>query len=216
MPELVRLPLRAADGRPLAHKFFRHPEKAKGLLVTFPGNLYGPDGALLHYPSAFLGQEGWDTLALTYSFQREMSGAGPEAIAAAMEESAAAVRAALERRSYARIGLIGKSLGCAIVAQLCVSDPALASARSAYLTPMLGTSLFDSLFIQTAQPAYLVLGTADRFHDPSALEALRATRTFSLTLIESADHSLIVAGDLTASVAALERVTREVIAFLTS
>src|SRR3989304_7108639 len=125
MPELVLLPLRAADGRPLAHKFFRHPEKAKGLLVTFPGNLCGPDGALLHYPSAFLGQEGWDTLALTYSFQREMSGAGPEAIAAAMEESAAAGRAALERRAYARIGLIGESPGGGLVAALCVSGPGL-------------------------------------------------------------------------------------------
>ncbi len=214
MPNLVRLPLRAADGRPLAHKFLRQAEGAQGLLVTFPGNLYGPDGALLFYPSVLLGNEGWDALALTYGFQREMSGPDAGAIAAAVQECAAAVQAVLERGTYARIGLIGKSLGCGIVAQLCTAEPALASARAAYLTPMLGSPLFDPLFARTAQPAYLAQGTADGFHDPSELDKLRANRGFTLTLIDGVDHSLVVPGDLAASVAALERVTREVVAFL--
>jgi len=216
MPDLVRLPLRSVDGRPLPHKYFRNPEAAAGLIVTLPGNLYGPEGALLFYPSVLLGAMGWDTLAVTYGFQSAMTGAGPEAVAGAMEESASAVRAALERRSYPRIGLIGKSLGCAIAAQLCASERVLASARAVYLTPMIGTALFDPLFAKTAQPAYMAQGTADGFYDSAALEVLRRKRPFSLTLIENADHSLIVPGDLRGSVAALERVTREVMAFLTA
>jgi hypothetical protein len=62
----------------------------------------------------------------------------------------------------------------------------------------------------------LAQGTADSFHDTAALEALRETRSFSLTVVEGADHSLIVPGDLAASIAALDRVTREVIAFFTA
>jgi dienelactone hydrolase len=216
MPDLMRLPLTTADGRPLAHKFYRYAEGAAGLLVTLPGNLYGPDGALLFYPSVFLGAQGWDTLALMYGFQSTMSGAGPEAIASAITECAAAIASALRERSYPRIGLLGKSLGCGIAAQVCLSESALAAARVAYLTPMLGTSLFDPLFSQTRQPAYLAQGTADSFHDTAALEALRETRSFSLTVVEGADHSLIVPGDLAASIAALDRVTREVIAFFTA
>jgi dienelactone hydrolase len=215
MPDLVRLPLRSTDGRPLPHKFYRHAEESAGLLVAFPGNLYGSDGALLFYPSVFLGGMGWDTLALSYGFQSTMAGAGPEAVASAVAESTEAVRAALKGRSYPRIGLIGKSLGCGIVAELCISVPALAPARAVYLTPMLGTSLFDPLFTQTHQPAYIAQGTADGFHDPEDLEALRRVRRFSLTLVEGADHSLVVPGDLGASIAALERVTREAISFLT-
>jgi dienelactone hydrolase len=214
MPDLVRLPLRAADGRPLPHKLFRHPESAIGLVVTFPGNLYGPEGALLYYPSVLLGHLGWDTLAVTYGFQASSTGAGPEAVPAALEDGAAALRAALEKRNYPRIGLIGKSLGCAVVAQLCASERLLAGSRAAYLTPMLGTSLFDPLFTRTSQPSYLALGTADGFHDVAALDALRGKRAFSLTLVEGADHSLMVPGDLPASVRALERVAREVMTFL--
>jgi hypothetical protein len=51
-------------------------------------------------------------------------------------------------------------------------------------------------------------------HDAAALEALRGKRPFSLTLVEGADHSLMVPGDLPASIRALERVAREVMAFL--
>jgi dienelactone hydrolase len=214
MPDLVRLPLRTSDGRPLPHKFLRHEDGAQGLLVTFPGNLYGPDGALLFYPSVLLAHDGWDTLALTYGFQSTMAGAGPEAVGAAMEESASAVRAVLEKRTYPQIGLIGKSLGCGIAAQMCASEPGLASARAAYLTPMLGTSLFDPLFARTTQPAYVAQGTADSFYDAASWESLRRTRSFTLTLVEGADHSLVVPGDLAASLAALEKVTGEVIAFL--
>jgi hypothetical protein len=76
------------------------------------------------------------------------------------------------------------------------------------------TPLFDPIFTRTIQPAYLALGTADRFYDPQALEALRAARPVTLTVIEGADHSLDVAGDLEASIRAMRRVTREVVEFL--
>lgn len=214
MTELVRLPLTTADGRPLVHKFFRHREEAAGLLVVLPGNLYGVDGALLYYPSLILGRRGWDTLAVTYGFQSTMGEAWGDAVAATLAECQAALRAALADRSYPRIGLMGKSMGSSVAARLCSSEPRLASCRTAYLTPLVGSPLFDTLFSQTTQPAYLALGTADPLCDLAALEGIRSVRPFELTLIDNADHSLYVEGDLEASFAALRRVTSEVVAFL--
>jgi len=214
MPELVRLPLTTTEGRPLVHKFFRHPESASGLLIILPGNLYGVDGALLYYPSLILGRSGWDTLAVTYGFQSAMAESWAAAIPATLSECQAALRSALIQRSYPRIGLIGKSMGSSLAAQLCTSEPELATARVAYLTPLVGSPLFDSLFTQTSQPAYFALGTADPLCDLVALEELRSARPFELTLIDGADHSLYVEGDLEASFGALRRVTSEVVAFL--
>ena len=214
MPELVRLPLTTTEGRPLVHKFFRHPESASGLLIILPGNLYGVDGALLYYPSLILGRRGWDTLAVTYGFQSTMRDTWADAMPATLAECQAALRAALAQRSYPRIGLIGKSLGSSLAAQLCISEPELASARAVYLTPLVGSPLFDSLFTQTTQPAYFALGTADPLCDLAALEELRSARPFELTVIDGADHSLYVEGDLEASFGALRRVTSEVVAFL--
>ena len=123
-------------------------------------------------------------------------------------------RLVLSERNYPRVGLVGKSLGSFIIAQLCVMEEGLEKARCEYLTPPIGTPFFDQIFIQTAQPAHLCIGTKDRFYSLQALEDLRAKRAFRLTLIEGADHSMNVAGDLDASIEAVGGVTQDGIDFL--
>ena len=214
MSELTRLPARAADGRPLLHKYYRHPGGAQALLVTLPGKLYGVDGALLYYPSLLLGRRGWDTLAITYGFQSAAEDAMPDPQVLA-EECLGALRDARSSRPYTRIGLVGKSLGASVAARLCVQAPEVADARAAFLTPLLGTPLFDPDFRRSTQPACLVVGTADGFYDEAALRALAAARPFRLVRLEGGDHSLIVGDDLGASLRALEHALAAVIAFLT-
>ena len=214
MTDRVYLPLKTIEGRPLLHKFYRQEGDAKGLLVTFPGGNYGMDGPMLYYPSELLGAAGWDTLALTYGFQLSMEPFSPKAISGLLEECREAVGVITEEREYPRLSLIGKSLGAAVVAFLCQTEPHLAGARAAYLTPPLGMPFFDPIVSQTDQPAYLAIGTQDRFYDPQVLEALLAERSFELTVIEGADHSMDVTGDLEASLEAVKMVVGEVLEFL--
>ena len=213
MSELVQLPARAADGRPLPHRYFRHPGGAEALLVTLPGRMYGVDGALLFYPSLLLARRGWDTLGLTYGFQTSPEAALPD-VPALADECLGTLRAALQGRAYTRIGLVGKSLGASVAARLCVAAPEVAAARVAFLTPLLGTPLFDPDFTRTAQPACLVTGTADSVFDEQALHALAAARPFRLVRVEGGDHSLIVGDGLGASLRALETALSEVLDFL--
>ncbi len=208
------LPLQTADGRPLVHKFYRQRGPTQGLLVTFPGAHYGVDGPLLYYPSLALRQAGWDTLAVTYGFQSAGADLKARDLSGLLQEYRQAVEQALAERAYPRIALLGKSLGTGVVARLCRDLPALAGARAAYLTPMLGTPFFDPAFAETSNPAFVALGTADRFYDPEALERLRAQRGFQLTPVEGADHSLNIPGDLEASIANMARVVRETVEFL--
>ncbi len=215
MPDLVRLPLKTRAGRPLPHKFFRQSAEPAGLLLLFPGNLYGVDGPLLFYPSVILGGRGWDTLAIAYEFQVTGGGIGHQGLQGIFDDCRQAALTALQGRKYSRVGLVGKSLGAGVVADLCANMPELAEARAAYLTPMIGTPFFDPVFVRTVQPAYLALGTADAFYEAQALETLQAEHPFGLTVIEGGDHSLVVAGNWEASIEALRRVTGEVVEFLT-
>lgn len=214
MDEFVDLPLRTADGRPLIHKYRRHKGPADGLLAVFPGKLYGVDGPLLFYPSARLWETGWDTWAVSYGFQTAGRPAGVEAVAAAFAECQQALGVVLHQRPYARIGLLGKSLGASVVAHLCCSMEQTAGARAAYLTPPLGTPAFDGLFGQTHQPSHVVVGTADGFFERSRLDGLRRSRPFGQTIIEGGDHSLIREGDLDGSIEALRLASQAVIDFL--
>jgi len=216
MAELVALPLTTADGRPLVHKFYRHPDNATGLLVLFPGNHYGVDGPLLYYPGKLLGAQGWDTLAVSYGFQTSMQEPFADGLESLVAECVAALAAAIEGRRYLRIGLIGKSLGAGLVAYLCAHRSELATARAAYLTPALGTPFFDPFFVKTSQPAYLAVGTHDRYYSAEAVERLQAQRPFELALIEGADHSLDVRGDLSASMRAAARAVNGLVAFIRS
>jgi hypothetical protein len=212
--DVQRLPLETHDGRPLANKFYRQDGDPGGLLVTLPGNHYGVDGPLLYYPSELLWNTGWDTLAITYGYQSAAIEFGHEVVPYVLQECQAALEFILSERNYPRIGLVGKSLGCFIIAQLCSTFEGLENVRCVYLTPPIGTPFFDEIFPETTQPAHLAIGTEDRFYNPKALEDLQGKRSFGLTLVEGADHSMDVAGDLKASLEGMEKVTQDVVDFL--
>jgi hypothetical protein len=214
MPYLVNLPLVASDGKPLVHKHYRQEQDSAGLLIALPGNHYGVDGPLLYYPCRLIRDEGWDTLALTYSFQSAGLEFSHDMFPVVLQECQNAVRSILSEREYSRIGLVGKSLGAFVIAQLSDTEEGLQSARCLYITPPLGTPFFDHLFQQSSHAAHISIGTKDRFYTPEAVKALQAKRSFGLTLIEGADHSMDVAGDLAASMDAVRRVTLKGVDFL--
>lgn len=214
MSELVKLDLETADGRPLIHKFYRQSETAEGLLVVYPGNHYGVDGPLLYYPCALLRDRGWDTLAVSYGFQTAGKEPFEDGLDGLLAECRSAASVAFGARDYPRLGLVGKSLGAAVVAQLCANVPEFRQARAGYLTPALGTPFFDPLFLETKQPAYVAVGTADRFYSLEALESLRDRKDFELALVEGADHSMNVSGDLGASTESVRQVVDGLMAFL--
>jgi hypothetical protein len=208
------LPVMSSDGNPLIHKFYRQEDEPSGLLVALPGNHYGVDGPLLSYPSELLCEAGWDTLALSYGYQRAGEEFHHDMVPGIVQECDAAIQLTISKRDYPRIGLVGKSLGAFIIAQLCNMAEGFDKVKCVYLTPPIGTSFFDPFFLQTVQSAHLAIGTKDRFYQSQALENLQAKRSFGLTLIEGADHSMDVAGNLNASIEAVRAVTQEVIDFL--
>ncbi len=215
MAERVTLPLQASDGEPLVHAFYRQPAAPQGLLLAFPGVRYGMDGPLLYYAALSLRDQGWDTLALQYGFQREVGDFDTGKIPGLLQECRQAILSLLGARSYPRVGLLGKSLGAGVAAYLAQAMPELSAARLVYLTPPLGTPLFDPNFVAAPQPAYVAIGTADRYYDETLLEGLRQRRSFELSEIDGVDHSLNAPGDIARSLAAVERVVREAGAFLT-
>jgi acetyl esterase/lipase len=213
MPEPMILDLKDSEGRRLRHKYLRQEGEARGLFFQLPGDNYGADGPLLYLPSRMLFSNGWDTFSMSYGYQ---SAGGPFSsayIPAIVEECAAALEIVLAQYSYDKITMAGKSLGAAIIAVLLTMDQGLDRVRAVYLTPPLGTPVFDPVFIETQNASFLALGTADRFYDQKAFSELSQKKGFEYTLIPGADHSLYIEGDLRATLDAHARVTEAVIEF---
>lgn len=213
MPEPVSLELEDSNGAPLRHKYLRQREHARGLFFQLPGDNYGADGPLLYFPSWVLYSEGWDSFSLSYGYQSRAESFSPMHIPAIVDECAAALEAVLGARRYDNVVLAGKSLGAAVIAVLLTMDMGLEHARAIYLTPPLGTPVFDPVFLETENVSYMALGSADRFYDEETLTKLRTGKDFAFTLIPDADHSLCVKDDLKATMSAHERVTGEVVEF---
>lgn len=211
--EVTRLVSTAVDGEPISYRHYRVTEDPSGLVILLPGVHYGPDGPLLFYPAAAMREAGWDTLQLTYRFQRDISAFDPGTIDLLLEDCRSAVSAALDQRAYPKLAYMGKSLGAGLQAFLCAEADAELPTRAVYFTPPIGTPLFDPYFARTPQPAQIVLGTSDRFYAEDALDRLRLTRPFGLTLVEGADHAMVLPGDLDGSIRVLRRTTREVVEF---
>ncbi|NIM94577.1 MAG: hypothetical protein GTO18_12830 [Anaerolineales bacterium] len=214
MAEHARLELKTAKGTPLQHKYYKQHNDPGGLLITLPGNHYGVDGPLLYYPSLLLRDAGWDTLAITYGFQSEGLEFSPEYLPDVIQECVSAIQSILQGRDYPRMGLAGKSLGAFIIAQLCTMTTTLNAARLVLLTPPLEMPFFTQLIPQIAQPMHMVIGTEDRFYSEDALQELSSIQELSVTIVEGADHSMNVTGDLDASIEALRQATSEVVRFL--
>jgi len=104
-------------------------------------------------------------------------------------------------------------LGSSVLAWLCREEEDLASARAAYLTPLLGTPLFDAAFLAAPTRALVALGTEDRFYDPSTLERLQAQRPFALRVVPGQDHGFDFNGDLDASLRDLRSVVGDLVDF---
>ena len=196
MTERVDLELKYADGSPFIHKYYRQPDSAVGLIVTFPGAHYGMDGPLLFYPALWMRQQGWDSLSLAYSFQEVMSEPDLQNIPTVIGECSDLLKAAFESRSYGHITIVGKSLGCGIASYLCSGLDELQDSRLVCLTPPLDTPYFDPVFAETTQAAILAIGTADRFYDEEVLANLKTKRDFALSTFEGCDHSLVLEGDV--------------------
>lgn len=211
--EVTRLRVEAEDGEPSVYRHYRVADDPAGLVVVLPGVHYGPEGPLLFYPAAALREVGWDTLQLTYRFQRDISDFDPATLMAVVDDCRAAVAMALAQRPYPKLAYLGKSLGAGVEALLCAEGSASPQTRAVYFTPPIATPIFDPFFAHTPQPALIVLGMQDRFHDEEAIARLRQTRPFSLILIEGADHAMIIPGDVDGSVRALRRTTQETIEF---
>jgi acetyl esterase/lipase len=182
-------------------------------MTTFPGAHYGVDGPVLYYSSELFGAAGWDTLAVTYDFQSAGVDFSPGMFPDLLEECQAVLQAARDERSYPQLVLVGKSLGAMVVAHMCAQSWAQ-HARVGYLAPPLSNAFFAQSFRETSQASYLAIGTKDRFYDSDALRALRESKIFQLTLVEGADHSFDVAGDLDQSLAGIRRVVGDLVNFL--
>jgi predicted alpha/beta-hydrolase family hydrolase len=202
---------------PVSNTFLRQDETAREIAIVLPGVGYTCHMPLLYYPSQVMLALGMDVLWVEYNYIRRRD---YRALSDAEQKQwlfadvAAACQAALAQRSYQQVTLVGKSLGTTAMSHLLATDAQFARSRQVWLTPVLRNDEVRSQIHHSGPRALVAIGTADPFYDPAYLGDLQAAVRSEVVVVDGADHSLEIVGNVQQSLQVLERVTQAVQVFV--
>jgi len=202
---------------PVSNTFLRQDGAAREIAIVLPGVGYTCHMPLLYYPSLVLLTLGMDVLWVEYNYIRRPD---YRALSDAEQKQwlfadvTAAGQAALTQRPYQQVTLVGKSLGTVAMGHLLAMDARLAQSRRVWLTPVLRNDEVRAQIRRSGPRALVAIGTADPFYDPAYLADLEATAKSEVVVVEGADHSLEIAGNVWRSLQILEQVTHAIEAFV--
>jgi len=196
--------------------FFRQDEEASHLAILLPGWEYTCQMPLLYYPARLLLAMGTDVLQVEYIYNLRadfQALPGSEQQQWLFSDASAATSTALAQRNYKRVTLIGKSIGTVAMGHLLTTEPRLKEAKAVWLTPLLKNEKLRTQIQQYGQHSLFVIGTADPHYNPTHLDEVKQATKGEAVVIEGADHSLEIKGEIIKSLKAIEQVIDAIKAF---
>lgn len=206
-PEIKSIHITGFQGKSVPNRCFYHPGQPAGLAVLFPGLRYTCDMPLFYYLTRLFVQRNIDVLQLhtDYTSPAFQQSTRLEQAAQLGADALAGVQAGLAQRSYQRLILAGKSIGTLALAQLLMSDlqpePAVI-----WLTPLLHQPFVVQAAQQASGPALFLCGSGDATYDAPGLARLRQRSGVQALVLEHANHSLEIPGDVARSIQYISQV----------
>jgi len=202
---------------PVPNTFFRQKNETRHLAVLLPGLGYTSQMPVMYYPCLALIAKGADVLRADYNYVRraDFMVLEPEArrrLAAA--DAIAVYSGAIMQRDYDIVTLVGKSIGTYAMGHLITTVTHLPKLQCIWLTPLLKHEHLLSQIKQAKHKALFVTGTDDPYFDKPNLDDLMNATNGQSIVIEGADHSLEVYGDVMKSLEALEQIVKVIIKFI--
>jgi len=171
-------------------------DKAKKLIVLFPGAGYSNDMPLLYYADFKYEAMGYECVKINY-------GSGERKTLNDIENIKKVILNQTERidfSQYSDILFISKSLGTIFSGWL--SETLNIKVRHIYLTPLQSTLQY----IKGHDIQIVIAGTKDKYMDTSILIQHCEKENIKLELIENAGHGLEIIGDMNVNIDNLKRI----------
>jgi hypothetical protein len=203
-------------GELVPNTFFHQNGEADYLAILFPGIGYTCQMPLLYYETRLFLSLGADVLWVEYAYNRADFKSLPDSEQKNWfnADVTASCKAGLEQRPYSKLTLSGKSLGTLALGHLLTSEPSLSHAEAIWLTPLLKGEKLREEIKKARQRSLLVIGTKDANYDAARLEEMKTLPHVRIVVLEGADHSLEVEGDVSNSIRIMDQVVQEIWRFV--
>ena len=197
--------------------FFRQKSETRHLAVLLPGLGYTSQMPIMYYPCLALLAKGSDVLRSDYNYVRcaDFMALDPdERRRQAAADAMAVYSGAIVQRKYDKVTLVGKSIGTYAMGHLITTVTHLPNLQCIWLTPLLKHEHLLSQIKQVTHKAFFVTGTADPYFDKTNMDDLIKATSGECIVIDGADHSLEVGGDVLKSLEALELIMEGILKFI--
>ena len=217
MAKATTLTIQGYRDEAVPNRFLRPEGAVDQLAVLLPGLGYTLDMPLFYYAENLLLERGWDVLRVEYAYNTRPEFQNLPKLERhqwLLADATAAWHAGLDRRTYERVVLLGKSLGTLAMGHLLTTADPPPNVGAVWLTPLLAEERLRQQIRQYAGPSLFVIGTADSHFDPVVLEEMQVATIGEAVVVRNADHGMDIPGDPIASVRAVERVVEALGRFL--
>lgn len=208
------LHIRGYEGQSVPNELLHQEGGSRRLAIILPGMGYTSAMPLLYYSGKACLDRGYDVLLVNYEYRNVSESIDtPEFRVRMQSDVEAALDTACADNAYDSVLLAGKSLGTLAMAGILATSrwPIIAGA---WLTPLLRDPSLVAALEGLGPHAFAAIGDADHHYDAGTIANLREAGV-DVVVVDGADHSIDIPGDIGASVDAVGQViARGLAAFL--
>jgi hypothetical protein len=204
--------------RPLENRLLKQSVNTQEVALVFPGLAYNSKMPLLHYTIETILASGINVLSVDYDYSNNPEFLKESQITRSewmIEDVEAALNVITEEQKQKVVCLTGKSFGTLALGHLLESHENLRDAKTIWLTPLIKNPELLEQMLAYMNDAVLVIGTKDSHYDRDIVDRLNASTQLSGIIIDGANHSLEIEGDVTQSLRVLMQIVAILQQFLT-
>ena len=213
-----QLKIKGYGGRLLKNRFLKQSDETREVALVFPGLAYNSSMPLLHFTIQTILASGTNVLTVDYDYSNNsefMKQSQRTRSDWMLEDIEAALKVITEDENQKVVCLAGKSLGTLALGHLLETHENLRDAKTIWLTPLIGNPELLEQMLAYMKDAVMVIRTKDPHYDRDIVDRLNATTQLSGIIIDGADHSLEIEGDVTQSLRVLMQFVAILQQFLT-
>jgi len=217
MPEIefASLNISGYHDNPIANIFLRHTQPTPSLAVLFPGLNYTCDMPLLYFLTSLLTNHQMDVLQV----RTDYTGTAFQSLSRQEQDNwfaadaQAAIQSVYPSLGYAKVLLVGKSIGTLALAHL-VDSELLHTTAMLWLTPLLHNPWLVEQACQVQGPALFIGSRGDHSFDEKVMAYIQRKISCDTLILEGANHGLEYPGSWRKSLKALENILEYTESFL--
>ncbi len=202
----------------LPNRFLKQTGASRALLVMLPGLNYSCDNPLFFYTTSICLAHSIDVLQLWANYNaREFQLLGEkDQLRWLVDDATALITAGRAQRDYSHLLLAGKSISTLTLGALFGDSDAYQEAYAIWFTPLMRFPVVLRGMSRARPKSLFIGGSADHSLDTNLFSNFPRIPYRETIVIEGADHSLQIPGDLPRSLDAMKEITVAVETFITS